>query len=235
MKQACASKMQANEGEIVISDKVYEYIHKTFTFKKKEDKFKFYVYSPDPDKDKDLQKLQLRADAFLMRTKFSPDKLADNMNILRTFVPSAITNYLDIEMENWCKEIRLLTIMFVKLPLSLKDTETQEGKERIQNVVLTVQRGIYRTRGSLNKLIMNDSESVMLCCWGLPPFSSSEDPVRAILSGNCILKELANNFKINATIGIDKSVKSLNFHAGFWIFQYNLPSKYCRSRSTMPS
>ena len=202
MKQACASKMQANEGEIVISDKVYEYIHKTFTFKKKEDKFKFYVYSPDPDKDKDLQKLQLRADAFLMRTKFSPDKLADNMNILRTFVPSAITNYLDIEMENWCKEIRLLTIMFVKLPLSLKDTETQEGKEKIQNVVLTVQRGIYRTRGSLNKLIMDDVDSVMLCCWGLPPFSSSEDPVRAILSGNCILKELSNNFKINATIGI---------------------------------
>ena len=200
IKQACLSKSQAKDGEIIISDKVYELIHKRFPFGKKGEKFKYYIYLPNEDKN--LQKLQLRADAFLMRTKFSPDKLADNMNILRTFVPSAITNYLDIEMENWCKEIRLLTIMFVKLPLSLKDTENQEGKEKIQNVVLTVQRGIYRTRGSLNKLIMNDYESVMLCCWGLPPFSSAEDPVRAILSGNCILKELSNNFKINATIGI---------------------------------
>ena len=162
MKQACESKLKAEDGEIIISDKVHELIHKRFPFGKKEDRFKFYVYLPNDDKN--LQKLQLRADAFLMRTKFSPDKLADNMNILRTFVPSAITNYLDIEMENWCKEIRLLTIMFVKLPLSLKDTETPEGKEKIQNVVLTVQRGIYRTRGSLNKLIMDDVESVMLCC-----------------------------------------------------------------------
>ena len=200
MKQACESKLKAEDGEIIISDKVHELIHKRFPFGKKEDRFKFYVYLPNDDKN--LQKLQLRADAFLMRTKFSPDKLADNMNILRTFVPSAITNYLDIEMENWCKEIRLLTIMFVKLPLSLKDTETPEGKEKIQNVVLTVQRGIYRTRGSLNKLIMDDVESVMLCCWGLPPFSSAEDPVRAILSGNCILRELSYNFKINASIGI---------------------------------
>ena len=200
MKQACESKLKAEDGEIIISDKVHELIHKRFPFGKKEDRFKFYVYLPNEDKN--LQKLQLRADAFLMRTKFSPDKLADNMNILRTFVPSAITNYLDIEMENWCKEIRLLTIMFVKLPLSLKDTETPEGKEKIQNVVLTVQRGIYRTRGSLNKLIMDDVESVMLCCWGLPPFSSAEDPVRAILSGNCILRELSYNFKINASIGI---------------------------------
>ena len=200
IKQACLSKNQAIDGEIIISEKVYELIHKRFPFGKKTERFKCYVYLPNDDKN--TQKLQLRADAFLMRTKFSPDKLADNMNILRTFVPSAITNYLDIEMENWCKEIRLLTIMYVKLPLSLKDTETQDGKEKIQNVVLTVQRGIYRTRGSLNKLIMKDSDSVMLCCWGLPPFSSSEDPVRAILSGNCILKELSNNFKVNASIGI---------------------------------
>ena len=205
MKQACAIISEAKDGEILISDKVYELIHKRFPFSKK---VEYYVYLPNEDKN--TLKLQLRADAFLMRTKFSPDKLADNMNILRTFVPSAITNYLDIEMENWCKEIRLLTIMFVRLPLSLKDTEKIEGrdtdkiegKKLIQNVVLTVQRGIYRTRGSLNKLIMDNNESLMLCCWGLPPFSSAEDPVRAILSGNCILKELSKHFQIDASIGI---------------------------------
>ena len=57
---------------------------------------KYFVYLPNEDKNQ--LKLQLRADAFLMRNKFSPDKLADNMGILRTFVPSAIINYLDIEM-----------------------------------------------------------------------------------------------------------------------------------------
>ena len=199
IKQACAVKSFAKCGEVIISDRVHELIGKKFPFAKKGDKMKYYVYLENDDKNQ--QKLQLRADAFLMRNKFNPDKLADNMSILRTFVPSAIINYLDIEQENWCKEIRLLTIMFIKIPLGLKDID-KEGKEKIQNIVLTLQRGIYRTRGSLNKLIMNDTESVMLCCWGLPPFSSGDDPARAILSASCILKELYANFKFIASIGI---------------------------------
>ena len=199
IKQACVVKSYAKDGELVISDKVHELIGKKIPFAKRGDKIKYFVYLPNEDKI--LQKLQLRADAFLMRNKFSPDKLADNISILRTFVPSAIINYLDIEMENWCKEIRLLTIMSIKIPIGLKELD-KEGKEKIQNIVLTLQRGIYRTRGSLNKLIMNDTESVMLCCWGLPPFSSADDPARAILSATCILKELYNNFKFIASIGI---------------------------------
>ena len=199
IKQACIVKSFAKDGEVIISEKVHELIGKKIPFHKKGDKTKYFIYLPNDDKNQ--QKLQLRADAFLMRNKFSPDKLADNMSILRTFVPSAIISYLDIEMENWCKEIRLLTIMFIKIPLGLKDID-KEGKEKIQNIVLTLQRGIYRTRGSLNKLIMNDTESVMLCCWGLPPFSSADDPARAILSATCILKELYNNFRFIASIGI---------------------------------
>ena len=199
IKQACIVRSYAKNGELLVSDKVHELIGKKVSFTKRGDRIKYFVYLPNEDKNQ--LKLQLRADAFLMRNKFSPDKLADNMNILRTFVPSAITNYLDIEMENWCKEIRLLTVMFIKIPIGLKDID-KEGKEKIQNIVLTLQRGIYRTRGSLNKLIMNDSESVMLCCWGMPPFSSPDDPVRAILSASCILKELYNNFKLIASIGI---------------------------------
>ena len=199
IKQACTVKTFAKDAEVIISDKVHELIGKKIPFTKKGDKIRYFVYTANEDKSH--QKLQLRADAFLMRNKFSPDKLADNMGILRTFVPSAITNYLDIEMESWCKEIRLLTIMSIKIPLGLKDID-KEGKEKIQNIVLTLQRGIYRTRGSLNKLIMNDTESVMLCCWGLPPFSSADDPARAILSASCILKELYNNFKLIASIGI---------------------------------
>ena len=199
IKQACIVKSFAKDGELIISDKVHELLGKKMPFTKKGDKVKYFVYLFSEDKIH--QKLQLRADAFLMRNKFSPDKLADNMGILRTFVPSAIINYLDIEMENWCKEIRLLTVMFIKIPIGLNQID-KEGKEKIQNIVLTLQRGIYRTRGSLNKLIMNDTESVMLCCWGLPPFSSADDPARAVLSASCILKELYNNFKFISSIGI---------------------------------
>ena len=209
MKQACSSECHATTGgQIIISEKVYNQIHKYYKFVQCEkdnehsdtDDMNYYLYVPNP-KIKN-QKLQVRADAFLMRTKFNQEKLGENINILRTFVPAAIINYLDIEMESWCKEIRLLTIMFIKLSLDLKDTETKEGREKIQNVVSTVQRCVYRTRGSLNKFLMDDKGSVMLCCWGLPPFSSSDDPVRAVLSGNSVLEELKQKFSVKAMIGI---------------------------------
>ena len=77
------------------------------------DDMAYYLYLDDLDKK--YKKLQVRAEALLMRTKFSQEKLANNANILRTFVPAAITGYLDIEQENWCKDVRMLTIMFIQL------------------------------------------------------------------------------------------------------------------------
>ena len=209
MKQACSAECHATEGgQIIVSEKMYNYIRDYFKFKKCEkdmahadsDDMAYYLYLEDLDKK--YKKLQVKAEALLMRTKFNQEKLANNANILRTFVPAAITGYLDIEQENWCKDVRLLTIMFIQLSVDLKDTETPKGREKIQNVVSTVQVCVYKTRGSLNKFLMDDKGSVILCCWGLPPFSTSDDPVRAVYSANLIVKELKEKYNVKALIGI---------------------------------
>lgn len=49
---------------------------------------------------------------------------------------------------------------------------------------------------------MDDKGSVMLCCWGLPPFSTPDDSVRAVYSANLILKELKEKYDVKALIGI---------------------------------
>ena len=209
MKQACSAECHATQGgQIIISEKMYNYLEKYFNFKKCDkdmahldsDDMAYYLYLED--KDIKFRKIQVKAEALLMRTKFNQEKLANNTNILRTFVPAAITGYLDIEQENWCKETRLLTIMFIQLSVDLKDTETLKGREKIQNVVSTVQVCVYKTRGSLNKFLMDDKGSVMLCCWGLPPFSTADDSVRAVYSANLILKELKEKYDVKALIGI---------------------------------
>ena len=209
MKQACSAECHATQGgQIIVSEKMYDYLEKYFKFKKCDkdmahldaDDMAYYLYLDD--KDKKFRKIQVKAEALLMRTKFNQEKLANNTNILRTFVPAAITGYLDIEMENWCKELRLLTIMFIQLSVDLKDTESAKGREKIQNVVSTVQVCVYKTRGSLNKFLMDDKGSVMLCCWGLPPFSTPDDSVRAVYSANLILKELKEKYDVKALIGI---------------------------------
>ena len=209
MKQACSAECHATQGgQIIVSEKMHFYLDNYFKFKKCEkdmahldaDDMAYFLYLED--KEIKYKKIQIKAEALLMRTKFNQEKLANNTNILRTFVPAAITGYLDIEMENWCKELRLLTIMFIQLSVDLKDTETLKGREKIQNVVSTVQVCVYKTRGSLNKFLMDDKGSVMLCCWGLPPFSTPDDSVRAVYSANLILKELKEKYEVKALIGI---------------------------------
>ena len=147
------------------------------------------------------ERIATKADTYLMRSQFSSEKIIQKLHLLKSFVPAAITNYLDIEKETWSKEIRLLSIMFLNVSISLEDTETNEGVDRIQKIVNCVQRCIYRTRGALNKFLMDDKGSVMLICWGLPPMSASDDHVRAVNTGLSLMEGL-KEYNCGALMGI---------------------------------
>ena len=146
-------------------------------------------------------KIATKADTYLMRQQFSNEKLLKNLPLLKSFVPAAIVNYLDIEKETFSKEIRVLSIMFLNLSIKLEDTRTDEGVNRIQNIINCVQRCIYRTKGALNKFLMDDKGSVLLCCWGLPPMSASDDMTRAVLTGLSLNKSL-KQYDCGALMGI---------------------------------
>lgn len=197
MRQACTSECHCKSGgETVISEDVYSQIEKYYDFVEAEpdtehgpgDGLKYYKYVGKKTNDK----IQTRADAFLMRTRFKGEDLKDKLSQLKTFVPAAITIYLDIEKEVWSKESRLVTIMFLNLTIDLKHTKTEDGLQYIQSVIKTVQNCIYRTRGSLNKFLMDDKGSVLLIAWGIPPISAHDDPIRAVLTGLNIINELKN-------------------------------------------
>ena len=75
-------------------------------------------------KAKITDKVKIRADAFLMRQKFSSNKIQTKYNELKKFVPAAIVMYLDIDQEIWSKESILLTIIFLNLSIYLKHIYT---------------------------------------------------------------------------------------------------------------
>ena len=198
MRQACSSECHCQGGgEVVVCESVYNLIQQYYDFE---------LAPPDLEHgDNDglnyykllrakntMDKVKIRADAFLMRRKFSAVEIKTKYNELKKFVPAAIAMYLDIEQEIWSKESRLLTIMFLNLSIDLKHTKTQDGLEHIQNIISKVQRCIYRTQGSLNKFLMDDKGSVLLIAWGLPPLSSHDDSLRAVLTGINIIQELKN-------------------------------------------
>ena len=197
MRQACSSECHCQGGgEVVVCESVYNLI---------KDYYDFELAPPDLEhgesdglnyykliKAKNSDKVQIRADAFLMRQKFSANEIKTKYNELKKFVPAAIAMYLDIEQEIWSKESRLLTVMFLNLSIDLKHTQTQDGLEHIQNIISIVQRCIYRTQGSLNKFLMDDKGSVLLVAWGLPPLSNHDDSLRAVLTGINLIQELQN-------------------------------------------
>ena len=198
MRQACSSECHCQGGgEVVVCESVYNLIQQYYDFE---------VAPPDLEHgDNDglnyyklikakntMDKVKIRADAFLMRKKFSAIEIKSKYNELKKFVPAAIAMYLDIEKEIWSKESRLLTVMFLNLSIDLKHTKTQDGLEHIQNIISKVQRCIYRTQGSLNKFLMDDKGSVLLIAWGLPPLSDHDDSLRAVLTGINIIQELKN-------------------------------------------
>jgi hypothetical protein len=187
LRQACESETKAsNGGETICSEHVYQYVSDNFEFEKITDDENFYKIISSKG-----ERLQIMSEAYLMRKKFDQNKkLKDKFGIIKTFMPAAVGIYLEIEKEVWSKEIRMLTVMFLNLKVDLSQTRNESGLERIQTIVQQIQRSIYRTRGGLNKFLMDDKGSVMLICWGLPPMSHIDDHTRSVFSALTLIKEL---------------------------------------------
>lgn len=63
----------------------------------------------------------------------------------------------------------------------------------MQKIVTTLQQVVYRLEGSLNKLVMDDKGSTLICIWGLAPYSHEDDAMRAVLTAFEMKEELGKN------------------------------------------
>ncbi len=197
MRQAFESeKRSASGGQIIISEKVHQYVNSTYTFKEMKpsndypptDNLKYYLIMSKKKGTK--ERIKITADALKMKKNFDLLTVKPEINTLRKFLPAAVKGYLNIERENWCKELRLITCMFLNIEKDLSRLDDEDTFIQVQKIVNTVQRCIYRTKGALNKFLMDDKGSGMLVAWGIPPFSSRYDPLDCVCSCLTIQKEL---------------------------------------------
>jgi adenylate cyclase 10 len=118
------------------------------------------------------------------------DELIKAMQYLKNFVPNAIMPYIEVNMEEYGGETRKLTVMFASLGVDLSSAKSPEGMEKIQKIVTTIQKVVYRMEGSVNKLVMDDKGSTLICIWGLPPMAHEDDATRAVLAAQMIRSKL---------------------------------------------
>ena len=186
--------MASKGGETIISEELHKeifgFVEETLLEVPKNNHYKidenskFYLISKIKE-----DKINIKSETYLIRTRFSIDKLREKVNILKQFIPASISGYLEIEKEFWSREIRMLSIIFLNLEFDM--SKSQEEVNKMANDLITkVQKSIYRTRGGLNKFLMDDKGTLMLLCWGLSPFSNPDDHLRGVLSGLTIVKDL---------------------------------------------
>ena len=200
MKQACDSEGMAEcGGQTLVSENVKRLIDQYYTFipAKSNSKEKFYIVDPHGK----ITKIKSKAEAYLIRTSFSSMQIKEKMDLFRYFIPRTVPFFLNIEKEQWLKEIRLVSAMFLNLKVDLSHIQGEEALDKVQRIAATVQRCIYRTHGALNKFLMDDKGSVMLNVWGIPPYSSPDDPICAVVTGLTIVREL-EKIGYNCVVGI---------------------------------
>ena len=197
MRQACESETHSSSGgQIVMSEQVQRYVYGSYNFIKaeiqpgysKNDNLAYFMIDRNNLKTM-KEKITTKADAFLMRKLFNKNKIRNKVDTLRTFIPAAVKKYLNIEKESWCKEIRLVTSMFLNIKVDLSQLKDESSFMKVQKIINTVQRCIYRTWGALNKFLMDDKGSEILIVWGIPPLSSRNDPLDCVCSAMAILSE----------------------------------------------
>ena len=209
MRQACESETHSEHGgQVLMSEKVRENVEDCYTFReaevqegyKKNDNLKYYLITGEKNEDKNGGTTK-KADAFLMRKLFDIKRVREKVVTLRQFLPAGVKGYLNIEKEDMSKEIRLVSSMFLNIKVDLSQLKGESDYMKVQTLANTVQRSIYRTRGALNKFLMDDKGSVMLVAWGLPPMSSRNDPLDAVCSCITILHEF-NKLGFQCAMGL---------------------------------
>ena len=130
------------------------------------------------------------AESMKMRAQFSPEVMTRIQTKMVGCVASSIIPYLQIDSERYGSENRSLTVMFVSLGVELSSADTEAGMSKIQKIVTEVQKQVYRMQGSVNKLLMDDKGSTLICLWGLLPFAHDDDAARAMLAGFNMIRAL---------------------------------------------
>ena len=189
-------------GVVIVSKQTWERTCNFFDFEQIQDLHAYKGENAPFFYVKKVKKsVKMKADAFLIKNKLKPGDLETIRGSLKSYIPAAVVPFIELDQEKWSAELRRLSVLFVNLGIDLKDTQTQSGLERIQQVIECVQKCVYSNQGSLNKFLMDDKGSTLMVVFGLYPMAHQDDPVRAVLTAMSLVSDL-KPIKCSCSVGV---------------------------------
>jgi class 3 adenylate cyclase/tetratricopeptide (TPR) repeat protein len=99
-------------------------------------------------------------------------------DLLRAFVPRAITARITAGQAGWLAEFRRVSVAFVNI--GGVDYDRGYTGPAADAAVRALQEVVYRYEGSVNQVVVDDKGTTLVAAWGLPSLTHEDDAARAV-------------------------------------------------------
>ena len=187
----------SSTGEVVVSKQVWDLISSYFHGEIIKD-----------SENHDYLVTNVKHDHFIEVTSLSKQFSNKNIStsnkfevVARYFIPKAVQVQIDSNQTKWMDELRVVTVLFVKLNSEIQSSSMNEFCKKLQEFLVIMQTEIFRFDGMVRQFLADDKGTVLIAAFGLPPSSHLDGGLRAIRSAIAIHKNL-KNVNMQNSIGI---------------------------------
>jgi class 3 adenylate cyclase len=140
-----------------------------------------------------------KAAALLLRSSLERNQLLLLKKCVKAYISSSLLPFVDYDLEGWFSNLLEVTTLFASIGVDLGSLNDSNGLKRFNEVICIIQKCIQQTGGSLNKLLMDDKGTTLICIWNGHSHHSAEAASRAISAARQFRRELA---KIGVTVSM---------------------------------
>jgi len=195
LMQAFQSEDKASTGDIIVSPDVWDMVSDSFDGDLVEDDYVRITSQTKTIRNRSVSASQSRS--------LATADVHDFQKLLEKYIPAAVLPYLTRCQNSWSGELRLVTVLFVNVGVNLSNVQTIDrvSLDWIQQVIVGIQKAIYRYEGSLNKFLVDDKGSNVIAVFGVPPLAHYDDATRGLLAALKLLRKM-RGLGIKCYIGV---------------------------------
>ena len=167
------------KGQIVTNSKIFENISSFFDFTYLDEDNKYIIINGI----KNIEPLTQinKSTVNIIRNNFTLEQIIRKRDILSKFHSylSADIFQRPILSEKWCKEIKYLTLLFVRFKMNQRDSE---DPNKIQEIYTIIQQIVLRLGGCIHKILTDGGGFIFQIAFGILKSLSSQHEVMGVLA-----------------------------------------------------
>ena len=145
--------------------------------------------------------IMVKAAAQLLRASLERSELLLLKDCVMSYIFPGLMPYVEFDNEGWFSNLGEISTLFASIGVDLSSLNDRKGLTKFNEVIRVIQKCIYQTGGSLNKLLMDDKGTTMIAIWNAHNHYTQEACARAVACGKRFLVELAKQ-DVGISVGI---------------------------------